>query len=72
MHDGRFSTLDQVMEFYNSGSAPLPDRRLKGPGGVPLVLDLSAADKAALFAFLKTLDDPVLAADSKFSSPFLQ
>ena len=22
MHDGRFSTLDQVVEFYNSGSAP--------------------------------------------------
>ena len=74
MHDGRFSTLDQVVEFYNSGIQPSPllDPRLKGPGNVPLVLNLSAADKAVLVAFLKTLDDPVLAADSKFSSPFLQ
>jgi hypothetical protein len=28
------------------------------------------ADRAALVAFLKTLDDPVLAADPRFGDPF--
>ena len=73
MHDGRFATLDQVVEHYSSGvqDGPALDIRLKAPNGTPLTLNLSVADKAALVAFLRTLDDPVLAADTKFSSPFL-
>ncbi len=72
MHDGRFSSLAQVVEHYNSGvqAGPALDARLIGPGGAPRVLGLSAADKAALVAFLMTLNDPVLAADGKFGSPF--
>jgi cytochrome c peroxidase len=74
MHDGRFATLDQVVEHYSSGvqDGPALDSRLKAPDGTPLLLNLSVADKDALVAFLKTLDDPLLAADAKFSSPFLQ
>ena len=73
MHDGRFATLEQVIEHYNSGvqDGPALDNRLRAPDGTPRVLNLSAPDKAALVAFLKTLDDPVLAADARFSSPFL-
>ena len=72
MHDGRFSTLDQVVEFYNSGiqAGPALDNRLKAPGGAPQVLNLSAADKAALVAFMLTLSDNTLATDLKFSNPF--
>ena len=72
MHDGRFSTLDEVVEHYNSGvqDGPALDNRLKTANGIPRVLNLSAADKAALVAFLKTLDDTTLTTDVKFSNPF--
>lgn len=72
MHDGRFSTLDQVVEFYNSGiqAGPALDNRLRGPGGAPQVLNLSVSDKAALVAFMQTLSDNSLATDPKFSNPF--
>ena len=57
MHDGRFKTLEQVIEHYGRGvkrSATLDPNLAKHPeGGVPL----SAEDKKALVAFLKTLTD---------------
>jgi cytochrome c peroxidase len=73
MHDGRFATLEQVVEHYNSGvqAGPALDVRLLQPGTtVPRRLNLTAADKTALVDFLKTLNDNVLTADTKFSSPF--
>lgn len=72
MHDGRFSTLAQVVEHYNSGvqAGPALDNRLRGPGGTPQRLNLSDADKAALVAFMLTLTDPVLNSDPRFSTPF--
>lgn len=72
MHDGRFSSLEQVIEHYNSGvqDGPALDKRLKDADGQPLVLNLSDDDKAALVAFLKTLSDPVLASNPAFSNPF--
>jgi hypothetical protein len=33
---------------------------------------MSATDKAALVAFLKTLDDPTLRTDARFGNPFKQ
>jgi cytochrome c peroxidase len=72
MHDGRFSSLAQVVAHYNSGvqAGPALDNRLKTPDGTPLRLNLSAADQAALVAFMLTLDDPALAADPRFADPF--
>lgn len=72
MHDGRFSTLEQVIEHYNSGiqNGPALDNRLKTPGGAPLRLNLTANEKAALVAFLLTLNDGSLTTDAKFSDPF--
>ena len=72
MHDGRFSSLEQVVEHSNSGvkDGKALDRRLKGPDGTPLVLNLAPEDKAALAAFLRTLSDPVLAANPVFTNPF--
>jgi len=71
MHDGRFSTLEQVVEHYNSGVqlGRALDNRLS-PNGQPLRLNLSADDKAALVAFMKTLTDTTLTTDAKFSDPF--
>ncbi|MGJ8652929.1 MAG: MbnP family protein [Opitutaceae bacterium] len=58
MHDGRFETLEEVIEHYSSGVATrstLDPNLAKHPGGgVPL----STEDKSALVAFLKTLTDP--------------
>jgi len=72
MHDGRFTTLAQVVEHYVSGiqNGPALDQRLRGPDGQPQRLQLSADDKAALVAFLVTLTDNTVAADKKFSDPF--
>jgi cytochrome c peroxidase len=72
MHDGRLATLEQVVEHYVSGiqSGPALDNRLRGPGGQPQRLGLSAADKAALVAFLRTLTDNTLNADARFTDPF--
>lgn len=72
MHDGRFRTLAEVVAFYDSGvqDGPALDNRLRGPDGGPQRLNLSAADRAALVAFLLTLNDQTLGADSRFSNPF--
>lgn len=76
MHDGRFSTLREVIDHYDHGvqdSANL-DSRLREPGpglGAPLRLNLSEADKLALEAFLHTLTDQEFLTDPKFSDPFL-
>lgn len=72
MHDGRFNTLEEVVEHYNSGIKNNPNlsQPLKLPGGQPKVLNLTIADKAALVAFLKTLTDRNITTDIKFSSPF--
>lgn len=57
MHDGRFATLEEVVEHYNSGvksSATLDPNISKH---LPAGLGLSSADKAALVIFLKTLTE---------------
>jgi cytochrome c peroxidase len=72
MHDGRFATLEQVVEFYNSGvqESPLLDSRLRDGAGAPQRLHLSSADKAALVAFMKTLTDESAPGERRFSDPF--
>lgn len=72
MHDGRFTTLAQVVEHYNSGvqNGPALDNRLRGPNGQPLRLNLSDQQKAALVAFMETLTDNSLVSDAKFANPF--
>ncbi len=72
MHDGRFNTLEEVIEHYNSGvkNNPTLSPQLRQPNGQPRQLNLSPADKAALVAFLKTLTDPSIATEVKFSNPF--
>ena len=71
MHDGRFATLAQVVDHYDRGilAGPALDPRL-ARNGVPIVLNLSTADKSALVAFLSTLDDSGFFADARFTSPF--
>lgn len=75
MHDGRFHTLEEVIEHYNSGvqQSPTLDDRLTVElmtGGTPAQLGLTPYQKQALVAFLKTLTDVPLVTDERFSDPF--
>ena len=72
MHDGRFATLEEVVDFYNAGVVNNPNLSppLRGPGGQPLRLNLTTGQKAALVAFLKTLTHLSVTTDEKFSDPF--
>ena len=71
MHDGRFATLAEVIEFYDHGvqDGPALDPRLRQGSG-PRRLNLSADDRAALVAFLTTLTDDKFITDPRFSDPF--
>ena len=60
MHDGRFKTLEEVIEHYDHGvhrSSTLDPNLAKHP---PEGLGLTGVEKAALVAFLKTLTDKTL------------
>ncbi len=72
MHDGRFATLEQVVEHYSSGIRNHPNLSppLKLPNGQPRLTNLSPPDKAALVAFMKTLTDVNVTTDVKYSNPF--
>lgn len=68
MHDGRFATLEEVIDHYSTGIADSPNLdpllRLIRPGP-----DFTAQEKADLLAFLKTLTDPVFLANPDFGPP---
>lgn len=72
MHDGRFETLEEVVEHYNSGIQPSPNLEplLQDQSGQPRRLNLSTQDKAALVAFLHTLTDPYFIDDPRWEDPF--
>jgi len=67
MHDGRFGTLEAVLNHYDSGvedSATL-DPILNQNGNLGIVL--SETEKSHLVAFLKTLTDTEYLTDKRFS-----
>ncbi|MBC8289409.1 MAG: hypothetical protein H8E37_03740 [Planctomycetes bacterium] len=77
MHDGRFKTLEEVVEHYSDGVHPHPNLTLafatrpdnkKPTSG----FGLTKQDKAALVAFLKTLTDERFVKDPRFSNPFVR
>jgi cytochrome c peroxidase len=67
MHDGRFLTLEAVLDHYSSGilnSATLdPSLNNNGTLGIPL----TNLEKTKLIVFLKTLTDNQYLTDSRFS-----
>jgi cytochrome c peroxidase len=69
MHDGRFQTLEEVIEFYNSGvkNSVTVDLQMIHPTFTGL--NLSADDKAALKAFLLALTDEQFINNTAFSKP---
>jgi len=67
MHDGRFGSLEEVLEHYNSGvkmSATLDTLLQKnGVVGIPL----SNSEKEKIISFLKTLTDEEFIRDQRFA-----
>lgn len=73
MHDGRFKTLDEVIDFYSSGVQANPhlDLRLRDRASQePRRLVLDAGQRAALLAFLHALTDSTFLAAPEFADPF--
>ncbi len=72
MHDGRYASLEEVIDFYDSGVQSHPNLNwlLQDESGEPIRLDLSEKDKADMLAFLLTLTDESLVYDERFSNPF--
>ena len=85
MHDGRYKTLEEVIDFYSDSIKAHPN--LDGflreiiPGNPnpnnntcdtcpPRRPHYSAQEKAALLAFLKTLTDTSITTDPRWSNPF--
>jgi len=65
MHDGRFQTLDEVIDHYVSGGHPADNL-----GAVLRPLLLDTRNRAALKAFILTLQDDDFIENPSFSNPF--
>jgi cytochrome c peroxidase len=72
MHDGRFTSLAEVVQFYSTGVQANPhlDPILKDLEGNPLRLNWGQNEINAVVAFLNTLTDNEFLTDAKFSDPF--
>ena len=73
MHDGRFMTMEEVIEFHSSGlkNSPnldvimLKDGKIQNGG-----LQMTPQEKSDLLAFLLTLNDTVFLNNPAYSNPF--
>lgn len=73
MHDGRFETLQEVIDFYDTGFHVSPTLSLDllkhTKDGKPVKRAWSEQDKLDLFAFLITLEDTALLNNPRWSDP---
>ena len=72
MHDGRFATLEEVLDFYSDEVHPHEnaDFHWTGQGDDFRGFDFIDEEKADIINFLKTLTTPGLLTDPKWSDPF--
>jgi cytochrome c peroxidase len=82
MHDGRFKTLEEVVDFFSNGvkNSPNLSSALSGhpvltndsytTGATFFPIPLNVDEKKNLVAFLKTLTDYSLVNDIRYSDPF--
>ena len=70
MHDGRFQTLEEVVDHYNANvqNSSTVDPALLGTTSTGLMLD--ATEKQDLINFLKTLTDNTFLTNIDYSDPF--
>jgi cytochrome c peroxidase len=71
MHDGSLAAVEDVLNQYSTG---IKRHRNLSPelkdGNEPVKMNFSNQDKQDLIAFFKTLNEPTLMTDEKFSNPF--
>ena len=65
MHDGRFNTLDQVLNHYSNGITSITNLDSSLQSGIPL----TTSEKSNLKAFLLTLTDYKFIQDERFKDP---
>lgn len=73
MHDGRFASLEEVVEHYSSGVQAHPNLHTllwDSTSQQPIHLNLDATEKKALVAFLHTLTDSTFIRDVRWANPF--
>ena len=78
MHDGRFTTLEEVLDHYDRGvrnsstlSALIAEADNRGEAAEGRIsLHLTSGEKAAIIAFLHTLTDQDFVTAERFSDPF--
>ena len=73
MHDGRFATLEQVVQFYSEEIQPHPNLHssLKNADGT-VGMHFTEQEEKDLVAFLKTISDKSVTYDARFSNPYLR
>lgn len=69
MHDGRFATLEEVVEHYSSGIQPSPNLDFRIADRLGVDIQLTEQDQADLVAFLRTLSDPDFLSNPDFAPP---
>jgi cytochrome c peroxidase len=72
MHDGRFKTLQEVIDHYSEHIEPSAtlSPSLRDTANRPENLRLTSVEKADLLAFLRMLTDSSFIADPRFFDPF--
>ncbi|NEM98665.1 cytochrome-c peroxidase [Pontibacter burrus] len=75
MHDGRFKTLEEVLDHYNEHliyNSPNLDPLIKEASNMPngRTLKLTPDEKRKIILFLHTLTDSTFIQDERFSNPF--
>jgi cytochrome c peroxidase len=71
MHDGRFTTLEQVIDHYSDHLQPSPtlSPTLRDTANNPINLYLTPQERSDLLAFLNTLTDSTFITDTRFADP---
>ena len=80
MHDGRFTTLEEVLDHYNEHiqeSPTLDPLIIEGRNGLryqgdPILLGLTDQEKEDIIAFLHTLTDTKFTTNEAFANPFIE
>ena len=72
MHDGRFGTLDEVLEHYNWSVKPVDNLDARLMGFAENMVSMNQMEKEALEAFLRTLTDRGVLEDVRFGDPWVR
>jgi len=79
MHDGRFATLEEVVDFYSEGIAPNANSTFNTSDQYTTVFPqpftgfgFTPQEKAALVVFLRTMTDYDFLTDERWADPFIE